>query len=68
MYVGEYSSDKKHGYGVYTLQDARTYEGWWCDGKQHGVGTFIFEDAKSKQVKRKKGVWEDGKRIMWLES
>ena len=68
IYNGEYSNDKKHGYGLYTLQDGRTYEGWWIDGKQHGVGQFLFEDGKSGQMKTKKGIWEDGKRIMWLEN
>jgi hypothetical protein len=79
-YKGEYFNDKKQGFGVYVLQDGRTYEGWWLEGKQHGLGKFVFKDgrliikylsdvfiAKSGAMKTKKGLWEDGQRIMWLD-
>lgn len=78
LYKGEYANDKKHGFGLYTLQDGRTYEGWWDDGKQHGLGEFVFADRnyfmianlleKSHNTKQKKGLWEDGKRIMWFDN
>ena len=54
--------DKKHGYGVYHWPDGRRYEGYWANGKQHGQGRYI---VSNKEVKV--GIWEDGKRIKWLE-
>ena len=26
---GEYENDRKHGYGIYTWNDGKQYEGWW---------------------------------------
>lgn len=44
----------RHGYGVYTYPDGRTFfEGNWRDGKAHGQG--VFRDAESEY----RGEWKD---------
>ena len=68
VYRGEYRNDKKEGFGIYSLHDGRQYEGWWLDGKQHGLGTMLYVDSKTGNIKAKRGLWEDGKRIRWLDS
>lgn len=42
--------------------DGRKYVGSWLNGKQHGEGTFWFQNGE-----KKRGKWEDGKRIKWLD-
>jgi hypothetical protein len=34
----------------------------WADGKQHGLGVFYTADGKMKR-----GIWEDGKKLQWLD-
>ena len=34
----------------------------WANGKQHGEGKFYNAKGKSKR-----GLWEDGERIKWLD-
>jgi len=60
-YVGEYKDDQKHGHGVFTWPDGRCYDGQWNQGKQHGEGIYM------KEGKKKKGVWQMGKRIEWIK-
>lgn len=38
------------------------YEGFWGNGKQNGKGRYILPDGTKKM-----GLWEDGKRIKWLD-
>jgi hypothetical protein len=38
------------------------YRGYWKDGKQHGEGEF-----SSSTISWRKGLWEDGHRVKWLE-
>ena len=54
--------DKKHGYGVYHWSDGRKYEGYWKDGRQHGEGKYILPNGVVKI-----GIWEEGKRIRWIQ-
>lgn len=35
-YKGQYSDDRKHGYGEFFWPDGRIYKGFWKDGRQHG--------------------------------
>mmetsp|Transcript_4599 Transcript_4599/g.7800 ORF Transcript_4599/g.7800 Transcript_4599/m.7800 type:complete len:82 (+) Transcript_4599:543-788(+) len=63
-YQGSYVDDKKQGYGFYFWTDGRRYEGWWYKGKQHGVGLYI-DPSKDK---RRFGLWEGGKRVMWFDN
>ena len=54
---------KKNGIGELTWPDGRKYRGSWKDGKQHGEGLFYSIKGNSW----KKGIWENGKRIKWLD-
>lgn len=63
IYEGEYKDDKKHGYGIYQWADGRKYMGYWNKGKQNGLGVYIV----GKDDKVKYGIWEEGKRIKWLD-
>ena len=55
-------NDKKHGYGIYTYPDGKSYKGQWAFGKQHGEGIFI-----TPQGAQRKGIWHEGKRIKWVD-
>ena len=43
--------------------DGRIYDGNWKNGKQDGEGKFF----NPKKNEWKKGIWEDGKRIKWID-
>ena len=60
--MGDFHKDKKHGYGIYTYPDGRSYKGQWANGKQHGEGIFITPLGAQR-----KGIWNEGKRIRWLD-
>ena len=62
-YIGNYKNDKKDGYGELTTKDGKKYKGHWKNGKQHGEGEFFFPDKNIW----KKGIWENGNRIKWIE-
>lgn len=63
-YQGNYQNDKKEGFGEFVWSDGRIYRGFWKNGKQHGKGEFY----QPKTKKWKKGIWEDGKRTIWINS
>jgi hypothetical protein len=44
-----------HGYGTYTWQDGRKYEGNYSLNKKHGTGTYTYSDGSRYQ-----GEWVDG--------
>ena len=60
-YIGEFYNNNFNGRGIYTWNDGKQYEGWWQNGKQHGEGIY------RKDGRDKRGIWEDGKRVKWLE-
>ena len=62
-YEGDYKNDKKEGYGIFTWKDGRKYKGNWKNGYQHGEGEFFFPSEQTW----KKGIWENGNRINWIE-
>ena len=62
IYIGDYKEGKKDGEGEYDWSDGRIYKGGWKDGKQHGEGLFFCVKKKVW----KKGIWENGKRIKWI--
>ena len=62
-YKGGYLNDKKDGYGVFEWADGRRFEGMWKNGKQNGEGEF-FSPALGET---RKGYWENGKRVKWLD-
>lgn len=61
LYIGEFSDDKKHGYGIYTWENKK-YLGYWKNDKQHGLGIYFSESDNQGR----KGLWEDGKRLEWF--
>ena len=63
-YQGNYREDKKEGYGLFEWADGRKYRGNWLNGKQHGEGEFY----NAKQKIWRKGLWEDGKRVKWIQT
>ena len=65
VYEGGYVNDKKEGKGVYIWHDGRKYDGEWKEGKQHGTGVYTI--TKGDKVIAKKGQWEAGKRVKWIE-
>ena len=64
FFEGEYSNDKKDGFGIFSWPDGRIYKGMWKNGKQHGEGDYYNPYKKEW----KKGVWEYGKRVKWIET
>lgn len=42
--------------------DGRKYKGYWKNGKQHGEGEFYTVSMDTW----KKGIWDDGKRVRWI--
>ena len=63
-YEGEYKNDKKDGYGKFFWPDGKIYKGEWKNGKQHGIGEVL----NGNNCKWKKGYWEEGKRVNWIDS
>ena len=53
-YVGEFSSDKRHGQGTHTWASGSKYVGGWQDDKEHGQGTHTWTDG-TKYVGEHKG-------------
>ena len=47
---------------MYTWEDGRKYIGEWKNNKKHGQGKIISNDGKQME-----GIWQDDKRIKWLE-
>lgn len=62
-YQGGYKEDKKEGYGIFLWSDGKIYRGFWKNGKQHGEGE-LFSNINKKW---KKGIWNEGKRIKWVD-
>ena len=62
-YNGDYYNDKKDGFGTFEWADGRKFAGYWKNGKQNGEGEFYNPETRET----KKGIWENGKRIKWIE-
>jgi len=62
-FEGNYLNDKKEGYGEYYWNNGTIFRGMWKNGVQNGEGE-IYEPKKNRT---RKGIWEDGKRIKWIE-
>lgn len=52
----------KNGHGIFIWPDGKEYAGNWKDGKQHGEGVYKTEKGEAR-----KGMWNAGKRIKWLD-
>ena len=44
-YSGDWSEDKRHGFGKLNFPDGRCYEGGWFDGKMQGTGALTYAPA-----------------------
>ena len=59
----------KDGQGIYFWADGAAYQGSWQNGKKHGTSFYVEKQnpsSSSKQLKIRKGIWENGKRKEWL--
>ena len=54
-YDGEYSEDKKHGYGVFTWASGNVYKGYYKDDERDGEGEMHWTDGSSYN-----GAWVKG--------
>jgi len=45
-----------HGYGIYSWNDGRKYEGNFYNDKKHGFGTYTWADGRKYE-----GNWAEGK-------
>ena len=61
-YEGDFKDSKKDGYGTLIDVDGKKYRGEWKDDLRHGEGEKFFP----KENIWKKGIWENGKRIKWI--
>lgn len=56
-YIGQFSCGIQHGSGaLYTMNDAKIYDGKWLDNRFHGKGTFYSVQGK----KLYHGMWKQG--------
>lgn len=62
-YHGEWSDNKKHGYGVQVFPNGEKYEGQWGRGGRNGEGTLWVPVGKAKKLRKLYvGGWKDDKR------
>ena len=54
-YLGDFSEDKFHGYGIYKWGEDRTYEGYWSNGKMDGKGKLKLKDGNYYDGEFKQG-------------
>ena len=64
-YIGDYINDIKNGNGEFVWPDGRSWKGKFLDGRQHGKGVLVKKTEEG--VFERKGIWENGKRVEWLE-
>jgi len=56
-YVGEWSHNKRCGFGTMTMKNRYKYEGQWKDNLREGSGTLWAKNKAGKMVKRYCGDW-----------
>ncbi len=53
-----------NGYKIVNYRsDGRKYKGRWKNGKQHGEGEFY----NPRENIWRKGLWNEGKRVKWVD-
>lgn len=62
VYQGQWSADKKDGYGVQAYQNGNKYEGQWAGGKRHGEGVLWVKQKGGKMAKLYTGGWQNDQR------
>ncbi|XP_055848889.1 junctophilin-1 [Episyrphus balteatus] len=55
-YMGEWSKDKRSGYGVAERTDGLKYEGEWYNNKKNGYGVTTFRDGTVEEGKYKNNI------------
>ncbi|KAJ8895650.1 hypothetical protein PR048_000986 [Dryococelus australis] len=53
---GEWSRDKRFGYGIYHYPNGDTYAGSWKNGLQDGMGNYTYKVSGAKFI----GTWASG--------
>jgi len=62
-YHGEWSDNKKNGYGVQVFPNGQKYEGQWGNGYRNGEGTLWVPVGKAKKLRKLYvGGWKDDRR------
>ena len=61
-YEGDFKDNKKDGYGTLTDTNGKKYRGEWKDDIRHGKGEKYFPEENIWKT----GIWENGKRIKWI--
>ncbi|CAG9767534.1 unnamed protein product [Ceutorhynchus assimilis] len=55
-YMGEWSNDKRSGYGISERSDGLKYEGEWYANKKYGYGVTTFSTGEKEEGKYKNNV------------
>ncbi|KAL1491034.1 hypothetical protein ABEB36_011691 [Hypothenemus hampei] len=55
-YMGEWSNDKRSGYGISERSDGLKYEGEWYANKKYGYGVTTFSNGEKEEGKYKNNV------------
>ncbi len=55
-YDGQWSDDKKNGYGTFKLPSGESYVGQWTDGLRNGNGTFKWANGATYEGQYREGV------------
>ena len=61
-YEGDFKDSKRDGYGTLIDINGNKYRGEWKDELKHGKGEKFYY----KKNIWKTGIWENGKRIKWI--
>jgi hypothetical protein len=62
-YHGEWTDNKKNGYGVQVFPNGEKYEGQWGNGFRNGEGTLWVPVGKAKKLRKLYvGGWKDDRR------
>lgn len=54
--MGEWSNDKRSGYGISERSDGLKYEGEWYANKKYGYGVTTFPNGEKEEGKYKNNV------------
>ena len=67
FYQGEYRDGYKEGIGKMVWPDGKIYNGEWEKGVQHGIAEYTFFNKTLQKLEKRKGRWEKGERVEWIE-
>ncbi|GBE60721.1 MORN motif containing protein, putative [Babesia ovata] len=64
-YEGALKGSVPHGFGTYRTSTGKEYKGDWHLGLQHGTGCYVTE-KDGRRISRR-GIWETGQLVRWLD-